>query len=178
MGEQNPFSGQEYFQYLCGRVRVPADAGTYNGLFNSLFITEFTWIVGNDENRIADGRDIRHEWLLDKGYRHDTMSWPVSFLEVLIGLSHRIAFLVDGEPIDWAWQLLINLRLGGFHDPLSGKELLKILTILEKVIWRGYSADGHGGFFPLTRPQHDQRQVEIWEQMTTYINENRATYGL
>ena len=41
---------------------------------------------------------------------------------------------------------------------------------------REYSDNGHGGLFPLKNPKKDQRKVEIWYQMTEYINENYPIY--
>lgn len=179
MAAEKYFSDQEYFAWLCDRVGVPPDAGEYSGLLSIMHGTEFVWVIGNDDNRISDGRDLRHEYLLEKGYKGgDVNEVAVSFLEVLIGLSERVAFLVDQEPIDWAWNLIKNLKLGGFHDPLTGKEVRKIMHTLEGVIWRRYGPDGSGGFFPLSHPKDDQRVVEIWYQMTAYIEENKVSFGL
>lgn len=177
MATEGLFSDKEYFAWLCDRVATPRDA-EYSGLLSIMNSVEFVWILGNDDNRISDGRDIRHEYLLDKGYQGDVHEKGVSFLEVLIGLSERVAFLVDQEPIDWAWQLIRNVKLGGFHDPLNGKEIRKIMQIIESVIWRRYGPDGSGGFFPLTNPKDDQRLVEVWYQMTAYIEENKVSFGL
>jgi hypothetical protein len=172
------FSTSAYSSWLYDRIRIPRGAGEYSTLLTIMGALEFVWILGNDENRISDGRDVRLQYLADTGYTADIYVGGVSFLEVLIGLSERVAFLVDGEPIDWAWNLMKNLKLGGFHDPLSGRESRKIMTILENVIWRRYGPDGSGGFFPLTNPKSDQREVEIWDQMSAYIEENKVSFGL
>lgn len=172
------FKDREYFDWLRDRIAIPVDAGEYDGCLNLMFATEYIWIVPNDENRVSDGRDLRHEFNLDMGYDEDVHGVAVCFLEVLIGLAERVAFLVDQEPIDWGWNLMKNLKLGGFHDPLSGKEIRKIMQIMENVIWRRYGPDGSGGFFPLTNPKDDQRLVEVWYQMTAYIEENRVSFGL
>jgi hypothetical protein len=174
----SPFQDGDYFAWLCDRVAIPRDAGSYETTLTIMFSHEFVWIIGNDENRIADGRDIRLEYNMDNGFVHDIHTAPVNFLEVLIGLSERVAFLVDQEPVDWAWNLMKNLKLGGFHDPLSGKEIRKVMNILESVIWRRYGPDGSGGFFPLRDPKNDQRVVEIWDQMSAYIEENKVSFGL
>ena len=172
------FSDKKYFDWLCRHIEIPWVDKEFETLLSIMFSTEFVWVIGNDENRIADGRALRFEYIREMGLSGSFNGEPVNFLEVLIGLSQRISFLVDQEPEVWAWNLVRNLRLGGFSDPLSGQEIRKVMDTLEKVIWRGYRPDGSGGFFPLTRPRDDQRKVEIWEQMNAYIQENRASFGL
>lgn len=174
----NQFEEKGYFDWLCRRIEIPWVDKDYETLLSIMFSTEFVWVVGNDENRIADGRNLRIEYIREIRASAFVGEAPVNFLEVLIGISQRIAFLVDQSPEVWAWNLIRNLKLGGFSDPLSGQEIRKVMDILEKVIWRGYNPDGSGGFFPLTRPKDDQRKVEIWDQMNAYIQENRASFGL
>lgn len=172
------FTDRAYFEWLCNHIEIPWVDKEYETLLSIMFSTEFVWVVGNDENRIADGRALRIDYLRDVGHGAFIGTDPVNFLEVLIGISQRISFLVDQSPEVWAWNLIRNLKLSGFSDPLSGKEIRKVMDILEKVIWRGYGPDGSGGFFPLTRPKGDQRAAEIWDQMNAYIQENRASFGL
>jgi hypothetical protein len=174
----NPFNKQDYFLWLCDHVNIPEDAGDFETTLKVMFSTEFVWVVGNDENRIADGRDLRSAYLAERDMEAIPYVEPVKFLEVLIGISERVQFLVDEPAADWAWKLMRNIGLGGFHDPLTGREVRKVMGILEKVIWRRYNPDGSGGFFPLTSPKNDQRMVEIWYQMSAYINENRESFGL
>lgn len=178
MGTDNIFTSRDYFSWLCNRISIP-EGREYTTILNIMFGTEFVWVVGNDENRIADGRNLRLEYHPDRREPNaDINSEPVKFLEVLIALSERVAFLVDQPAPNWAWNLIRNIKLSGFDDPLDGREVRKVMDILENVIWRRYAADGGGGFFPLTRPKNDQRQAEIWDQMNAYIQENRASFGL
>lgn len=174
----NLFSEKRYFDWLCAHIEIPWVDKEYETLLSIMFSTEFVWVVGNDENRISDGRALRIEYIRDTGQGGFIGTEPVNFLEVLIGISQRISFLVDQEPEVWAWNLIRNLRLGGFSDPLSGQEVRKVMDILEKIVWRRYNPDGSGGFFPLAVPLRDQRKVEIWDQMNAYIQENRALFGL
>ena len=103
---------------------------------------------------------------------------PVSFLEVLIGLSARVAFMVNGDSKEWAWKLIENIGLHRMADQLDEQDIDMIHNILDTVIWRTYGIDGVGGFFPLTTVNDDQTRIEIWYQMAAYIEENRASYGL
>lgn len=146
---------------------------SYWDLLNIMFETEFVWQVPNDDNRLVDGMDLRAEFSHEFRVSRSKMLalGPCSFLEVLIGLSRRLAFAAGGSAPGWAWQLLNNLELHRMADPLSPAKQNKVRDILETVIWRNYSPDGTGGFFPLAWPDEDQTKVEIWYQMSAYTDE-------
>ena len=169
--DSNLFQRAKYFKWLCNRVHIPVDRGTYDAVFHVMFATEYVWVIGNDDNRISDGRLLRQVYL--NGSQENIYDEPVKFLEVLLGLSERVAFLVNEEPGDWAWKLMTNLGLDAFPDPFEPTDSLtsRVAEILERVVWRTYNPDGNGGFFPLTNPEEDQRRVEIWYQMTAYIEQ-------
>jgi hypothetical protein len=103
-------------------------------------------------------------------------SVPGSVLEVMIGLSRRLAFYAGGEPEGWAWQLLCNLDLRTFRDPLSRRKASVVAELLHSLIWRTYAPDGTGGFFPLAWPKEDQTKVELWYQMSAYVEEIHPEY--
>lgn len=152
-------------------------------MLSLMYTTDFVWLVGNDENRISDGRALRLTYLSRPGHedsasKEDISLEPVKFLEVLIALSERVAFLTNQDARDWAWNLVELLKLDRFRDPLSANDVEKIKDILETVIWRAYGPDGSGGFFPLANPEKDQTKVEVWYQMTAYIKENRESFDL
>lgn len=132
---------------------------------------EFVWLIPNDDNRIADGLDIRHEFFMRYKNRA-IISQGCSVLEVMIGLSRRLAFMAGGTEEDWAWALLKNLGLDKMSGHIGRIRAVQIDDILERLIWRTYDPDGCGGFFPLAWPRKDQREVEIWYQMSAYIEEN------
>ena len=183
MTTTHKFQTKRYFQWLCSHVKIPDDGRTYNGMLEIMHLREFVWIIGNDENRIEDGRDLRISYLDDSSLNHREyekarQTEPVSFLEVLIGLSLRVAFITGRDAKEWAWNLIENLRLHRMSDQLDQRQVDKIHDILDTVIWRTYQEDGWGGFFPLTLSNDDQTQVEIWYQMAAYVEENRASYGL
>jgi hypothetical protein len=92
---------------------------------------------------------------------------------MIIGLSRRLAFTAGGDPVEWAWHLLGNLGFHSCADPLNASTKQYIDEELDRLIWRTYKADGSGGgLFPLAFPKMDQRKVEIWYQMSAYIEEN------
>lgn len=145
---------------------------TYWTLATVLYTKEFIWYVPNDDNRCADGRDLRVEFAEDLGLSIDDESWMglgCSVLELMIGLSRRLSFLDEGEPREWFWELVDNLGLrfsDRDHFPSQHVE-----EVLNRVIWRTYRTNGRGGFFPLRRPDRDQRDVELWVQLNNYLLE-------
>lgn len=167
-----------YFTWLCDRVNVnygrPTDK-TFHSLLGLLHGKEFVWVVPNDDNRLEDAMDLRHAFFNENHINnpgHLLMGIPpLSVLEVIIGLTERLAFLDGGNSSDWAWRLIENLGLHKQADPITPRKERYIDDILEKLIWRTYEPDGTGGFFPLAFPDGNQTKVEIWHQMTFYLGE-------
>lgn len=161
---------REYFKWLTSQIEIPVgNPHTYNDLFSRMHEIEFVWHVPNDGNRVQDGLDLRVQFL--NGNRHD-FNMGATILEVLLGLSNRLAFNAGGTPENWAWTLIENLQLDQAYDPFNKEEADRVDEILEALIWRTYQPDGQGGFFPLASlAPPDQTKVEIWDQMSRYINE-------
>jgi len=135
---------------------------------------EFVWFVANDDNRIQDGLDLRVEFLYEKydpTMLHVLRMKHCSVLEVLVALSRRVEFQMNGNSYDWAWILLEHLGLDKYRGRLSQKHKEEIDDILETLVWRNYEANGMGSFFPLAWPEFDMRTAEIWKQMHAWINE-------
>lgn len=166
---------EAYFDWLydqVGSVRIGNPSKTYWKMLELLFFKEFVWIVSNDDNRAEDGRDLRLEFVNEKGIKADRnwMDLGCSMLELLIGLSRRLAFEADGRASDWFWKLINNIGLDQYHDGMHlPKE--KINEILDNIIWRNYRPNGHGGLFPLDHAVEDQREVELWYQLSAYLLE-------
>lgn len=168
---------EAYFRWLKSQVKEDGRRKNgYQDLFRILHDTEFVWIVPNDDNRIMDALNLRVEFFHKQKSRGKEMVRPCSVLEVTVALSRRLAWLVEGSAEGWAWQLLCNLELHKFRDPLSRRKEAKVEDILYSLIWRTYDPDGTGGYFPLTRPKRDQRTVEIWYQMHAYVGEFHPEY--
>jgi hypothetical protein len=178
---------EDYLRWLASQIRDEDDGNphrTYDGLCVIMFEKQFIERIPNDDNRIGDGLDLRVEFcherhiplgetgaFLDKGVPDP----PCSFLEVLIGLSRRLAFAAGGSNAPgWAWVLMHNLELHRITDPVGRGKARRAHDILDTCIWRNYEPNGVGGFFPLKRPTEDQREVELWYQMAAYIGEERG----
>lgn len=172
---------EDYLRWLAPQIRDEND-GLSNpnrefwGLLTVMFQTQFAAPNPNDDNRMVDGKDLRTEFCYAQHIRVGSLAdlGPASFLEVLIGLSKRMTFNAGRTSAPgWAWILLSNLGLHRMYDPLSRAKARRVNDILEQCIWRQYAPDGRGGFFPLRDPREDQRNVEIWYQMSAYIAELR-----
>jgi len=70
----------------------------------------------------------------------------------------------------WFWDLAKNIGIDGFNDA-SHYEDCDVEEILYGVMFRQYEPDGTGGFFPLRHPRKDQRGVELWYQLNSYVSE-------
>jgi hypothetical protein len=161
----------DYFEWLTSQINVP-NRKTCNDLFERMHNLEFVWIVPNDDNRVQDGLDLRSEFV--NGSRRKLNLKGVSFLEVLVGLSRRVAFTAGGDSRNWAWRLIKNIKLNKMSDPLTAEKANKVDEVLNTLIWRTYQKDGRGGFFPLNQIAEDQTKVEIWYQMNAYVIETQA----
>lgn len=166
-----------YLRWLYSQVGSFDKASpTYWTLFECLHDKQFVWVVPNDDNRAEDGRDLRQEFLRAEGILRYDEKWDrlgCSMLELLIALSRRAEFEAEsfGDTSDWFWHFLEMIEIDKYHD---GKRFpaKKIDDILDGVIWRTYEYDGGGGLCPLQDPAEDQREVEIWYQLSAYILEH------
>jgi hypothetical protein len=169
----NESLSEGYLRWLESQIRDGQRDQTYWDLIKIMFEKRFDALVPHDDNRMQDGLDLRTEFCHSNHISMDALHFlgVCSFLEVLIGLSHRLEFNAGGNHRQWAWQLLDNLELTKMIDPLPKRKATQINHILDAVIRRTYKPDGQGGFFPLAWPDEDQTKVELWYQMAAYIHE-------
>lgn len=163
-----------YFKWLCAKVMKPemrTPSQTYWKLLRELQNTEFVWVndVVMDENRAADGLDLRREFV-DTTHSDPDPSWDhlgCSVLEMLVAFSRRASFVTEWRSRDWFWEFLKNLGIDHLSDGVFNGH--NISGILDRMVWRTYDYNGQGGLFPLHDPEHDQRKVEIWYQFCDYL---------
>lgn len=167
-----------YFEWLCTQImntKLKSPSKTYWALLRQLFTKEFVWIVPNDDNRLADGLELRQEFVREAGIRDADQAWwdmGCSVLEMLIALCRRCEFQNDMPVKEWFWKFIDNLGLTKFNDSWYKKEHNEALIDerLNRLIYRTYRYDGSfGGLFPLKEPKADQREIEIWYQMAAYM---------
>lgn len=172
-----------YFQWLCKRVGIGKPDKPYIKL-----ALELHWMIfkphgpfETDSNRANDGLQQRVIFLDRYGQLgSDSMSrGPCTMLEFLIGLSQRMSFIMGTEENDlhtahYFWKLIENLRLNKLTDDryyeLHGDFFVQ--EAVDRVLFRTYDRNGFGGLFPLKRCMNDQRKVEIWYQMQSWLMES------
>ena len=168
---------EEYLTWLYSKVASTRERNpgkTYWTLLRQLYSKEFVWLIPNDDNRIMDGLDLRWEFFKDANLSEsdnaEWMSLGCSVFELLVALAGRMSFETEA-PLDyWFWEMMRNLELDQFSDAHPGSAR-RVDNILNNLIWRTYDYSGRGGLFPLDKPDGDQRQTEIWYQMSTYLLE-------
>jgi hypothetical protein len=165
---------ETYFKWLYSKVAsvpIPTPALTYWNLLRILHRTEFVWLVSGDDNRAADGIEVRKEFFNQLGQERDPtlMSLPCSVLEMMIAFARRAEFQTEIPVRDWFWVFLHNLQLSGCSDAEPDIEDF-VMDVLDEFLWRTYQSNGEGGMFPLSNlSKNDQRKVEIWYQFCEYV---------
>lgn len=162
-----------YFRWLCDKVDCRS-YDRYEEVLEHLYRTDFYSLVPFDDNRSYDGLYLRVEYEEENGHipRRNIEDRPCSVLEMLIALAGRMSFILfnpskndDEELASYFWLLIHNLKL------LPGSKRKNKETI-NAFLERRYERSGEGGLFPLKYPKRDQRKVELWYQMHSYIREN------
>lgn len=171
---------ERYLTWLVRQVEPVTNlnpARTHWLLCSEMYKKEFTWFIPNDDNRLYDGLEIRQRFIDEEEGGDVPGYWlaePCSFLEMIIALSHRMAF--ESTPLEadyWFWRMMDNLNLRLIVDDAYDDDTrIQIIDAIDRVIDRTYYADGKGGLFPLNHPGKDQRQVELWYQSQQYLMEN------
>lgn len=170
---------EQYLRWLYHQVaslRFKNPARTYWSLVKQLHCKPFVWLVPNDDNRVEDGRDLRYEFIKECDVEADEewLSLECSMLEMLIGLSRRLAFESKGSARDWFWEMIENMDLKQLNDFYYDSEAPEqVDRAMDNVIWRTYNSDGSGGLFPLQNPEEDQTDVELWYQLSSYLAERQ-----
>lgn len=169
-----------YFEWLysqIGPLRNRNPERNFWHLCRKLYTTEFLWFVPNDDNRVADGKELRDEFTLAARLEPDDQyiqwrSLDCCFFEMLIALARLAAFESGRTTVEWFWRFLHNLELDRYSDDLYEISIdEEVDEVLERINERTYSRNGDGGLFPLRRARQDQREVELWYQMSSYLLE-------
>lgn len=171
----------KYLLYLLWKCNLDNGLkyGKYSRLFEILHHIEFTWSIPRDDNREADGLELREEYDIPHGYtieeEEDFQEHWVSVLEMLIGLAVRVEDEIIGDPADehpedFFMDMIKNLGL----DIFVGKRFLDedVIKIVRRWLNRRFEPDGRWSPFPVRNDCRDQRELEIWDQMNSYISEN------
>lgn len=173
---------RDYFDWLYNIIDDSDYKYEYliNHIYDKQFDSDTTILIDRDQNRIEDAMRLREDFITEQLSREDATlvnifrNRPCSLLEVLIALAYRMedVMKIDRFPI-WFWEMLSNLGLEEFdNENFSRNSIRKIDRRINKWLDHNYDYDGIGGLFPLEDPPKDQRNEEIWYQMSAYLVEN------
>lgn len=165
-----------YFKWLCAKVFYMQHYATtpsllYWKLFRELHSTEFVWLILGDDNRAADGIELREEFLIEADIPDDP-AWRAigcSVFEMMIAFARRAEFQTGMPAKEWFWEFLGNLGLSEYND--ANFSSTQIATILENLVWRLYGPKGEGSMFPLRELPGEQNDNEIWYQFCDYLRD-------
>jgi hypothetical protein len=174
-----------YFKWLYSQIEKRDLSGLENFVFE-LHSYPFICHVPNDDNRVEEGIGLRYKFADEENINllEDTLSGSCTLLEMLVALADRMDFILFDPSKGnrrwlWFWLFIDNLKLQKYtNDDNEGDVSQKRKfnrIVINKFLRREYLANGKGGLFPLENPYSDQREVEIWYQMSAYISENYDT---
>lgn len=168
-----------YLRWMMGKVGLDV---CYQAVCMRMNSTDFIPFVGNDDNRAADGIDLRYKYETETGfYPEGYEDKPCSIFEMMVALALRCDedVMYDpevGERVDlWFWEMFTTLGLEEFEGNELDYDIID--DILERLNDRTYDFDGrNGGMFVMNNPPEDLRDVELWYQMMYWLNEKYPEY--
>lgn len=172
-----------YFEWLTSQVDPFVGRGSHIRFFTILHNTTYVPMMDLDENRAVDGVNLREIYV--RNYNLDVSSdlvvdTPCSMLEFLVALASRMNYIYshtnENCTTQMFWEMMDNIGFGYYtttDDSFAMNPELEnqFEETIDAVIHRVYSADGAGNLFPLKNPKYDQRNVEVWYQMNSYLIE-------
>ncbi len=135
---------------------------------------QFYYFVDYDENRAADGENLRW-YFVDDGGDRAILEWkePCTVLEMLIALAYQMDKMMEDPDTGvgighWFWEMIDNLGLSDMTDKKFNKDYVydRIHTFMN----RTYKYDGTGNIFKIEDIKHDMRHIEIWTQACWYLD--------
>jgi hypothetical protein len=171
---------ETYFNWLYEivrpkKLRIPGQYTKTCALAHRII---FDWRVPNDGNRAAEGKELRYEFLEELGIHpppdKEWMGLDSSVFEMMAALCRRCDFIVELGFHGWFDIFMANLELEKYNDSFfMPSDQQRVNRILNRLNNRGYKPNGKGGLFPLKYPKTDQRETELWYQMSAYMAENK-----
>ena len=192
MRGQNYYSSASMSDYILwvmkDRIHMSEkDIRDYRRLINVLTDIEYVWIHPMDENRAIDGIELRSDFEYETGEYLDKSSglMPVcTFFEMLAALAIRCEnqlmrnLSIGDRTSRWFFEFVNNLGLGEYTDrKWKGQDEQIVRRIIEDFMEGKYKENGSGSMFPLKKRGINQRNEQLWKQLTAYLNENYIYEG-
>ena len=159
-----------YFELLCNIINHDNIAFRYQKLLRYLHERPFVYSIPNDINRAVDGLELRQQLLLGK-----MSDEGCSVLEMMIALADRCEthIMHDDEYGNrthvWFWDMVMNLGLIKETDDTYNH--IHVERCVTKFLNRDFKRNGSGSLFKTRRKDIDMREIEIWYQMSLYLED-------
>ena len=169
---------KEYFEWMFDLVCRDRFAETisYKKLLQYLHDVEFTHTLPRDIDRVEDGIALRYRFAYDTGcaWADGYLDGPCSILEMMIAMAIRCEEIMDDtaygdRTAQWFWRMIVNLGVGDMVDVRFDEYYVN--EVIDKFLNRDYDPDGRGGLFRVKHCDYDLRHVDLWKQMTWFLDE-------
>lgn len=175
----------DYYQWLIAKVEDPI-AENHTMLLRDLHNIPFKWSIHMDLYRAKGGVSLRADYMEEMGLTNSSdyifteyEDVACSVLEMAIALAECFSRDVIGtsykSTAQWFWIMMDNLELLVATDDHYLPEYVQ--DRVEVFIDRTYQRNGVGGMFPLKHPSRDQRDVDLWYQLSEWFKENYWDIG-
>jgi hypothetical protein len=168
----------EYFSWLCELIDSKRFAKELSRrkLLMHLHNIEFTWLLPMDENRADDGIQLRRKFAIcqDDMPLSRYITGPCSVLEMMVALANRCEeSTMDDAQIgnrtgQWFWGMIHSLGLNHMSDREFDRDYVD--DVIARFLNRDYEPNGRGGLFTVKHYPRDMRTVEIWWQLSWYLD--------
>ena len=174
------FREEDYYNWLLEKVTdADFNPSRYSTLMRTLYDTEFTWTIDEDENRAIDGLDLRTEYAkvadISPMEVFMAINRPCSVLEMMIALACRTENQIMEDlfvgPRFGRWMKAMLSSLGLRYELDDYYDDNYVDYIITSFMSREYNEDGDGGLFRIRNHDVDMRKLEIWAQMNWYLRE-------
>jgi hypothetical protein len=140
---------------------------SYFELLKYLFNTDYYWSIPMDEDRAADGVDLRYRFVVECGEDLEAsymyLSGPPSVLEVLIALSIKMEYIARGsielsKAGQWFWGMIKCLNIFDYYDGNFNSEEV------EYCLNRWFENEDNASIFP-------NGHGELWSQAMNFLSD-------
>ena len=176
-------SKNDYLSFLFKLVDATCVIEDQNNMIPimALFTTPYRVRRVNDQNRIFDAHKNREAYINLYGVRDHVPVWldedPISVLEVFIALAVRVGEEIISSSTDrYASGELFEAMF--YNMPIHNISMDETYFNVERFVKGHMDINGYGGPFPLRHVNEDQRKVELWSSMSSYLTENYDEHGL
>lgn len=166
----------DYFEWMCSLI---ASKKHDQRLLIHLHDVAFAYIIPMDSNRAEDGMELRYRFGRENGYDERIVATYLddrdcSVLEMMIALALRCEDTmydpdIGDQTARWFWDMVDSLGLTNMTGERYNKQYVD--ATIDILLNREYRRNGEGGLFTVKNSDVDMRSIEIWYQMSKYLND-------